>query len=110
MAARRMGLAMQLAQQDWPHWVHPQPPVTCAQYHCARRVGHTNAWCLWQSDGQWLDRWREPCADATLLAQLRTLPADVFKVETDARMIAFHWGERDPQELPRIAEVLRALA
>lgn len=37
MEARRMGLGMQLAPQEWPHWMDPQPPSPCAQYHRPRR-------------------------------------------------------------------------
>jgi type II secretory pathway pseudopilin PulG len=110
MAARRMGLAMQLSQQAWPHWQSPEPPSTCAQYHRQRRKGRTDAWSYWRSEGQWLNQWREPCSDAVLMAHLNDLPADVFKAEADGRMIALFWGERDPQALPRIAAALEALA
>ncbi|MGH8352107.1 MAG: hypothetical protein ACRERY_01035 [Pseudomonas sp.] len=112
LAARRMGLAMQLSAQDWPHWLPQEPPSPCAQYHRARRAGRTDSWCYWQvAPGQWLNRWREPCADAALLAQLASLPADVFKVEAGQQMIALCWGERGEQEaLQRIAALLTALA
>jgi len=112
LAARRMGLAMQLSAQDWPHWLPQEPPSPCAQYHRARRAGRTDSWCYWQvAPGQWLNRWREPCTDAALLEQLAGLPADVFKVEAGRQMIALYWGERGEQEtLQRIAALLAALA
>ena len=37
MEARRMGLAMQLSPQQWPHWLKQEPPSPCAQYHRPRR-------------------------------------------------------------------------
>lgn len=37
LEARRLGLAMQLARQDWPHWLESAPPTSCAQFHCPRR-------------------------------------------------------------------------
>ena len=37
MEARRIGLAMQLAPQEWPHWLGQEPPSPCAQYHRPRR-------------------------------------------------------------------------
>ena len=39
LAARRLGLGMQLGQQQWPHWLEKQPPERCAQYHRGRRAG-----------------------------------------------------------------------
>ena len=81
LEARRLGLAMQLARQDWPHWLESAPPTSCAQFHCPRRRGR-EAWCYWQNTpGQWLNQWREPCADDELLDALRSLPGDVYKVE-----------------------------
>lgn len=74
LEARRLGLAMQLARQDWPHWLESAPPTSCAQFHCPRRRGR-EAWCYWQNTpGQWLNQWREPCADDELLDALRSLP------------------------------------
>ncbi|RRV05718.1 hypothetical protein EGJ27_18080 [Pseudomonas sp. v388] len=112
MEARRMGLAMQLAPQDWPHWLSRQPPSPCAQYHRPRRGSEPTCWAYWQSEpGLWLNRWREPCEDAALLAQFATLPTDVFKVEADAQMIALYWGEKGEAEvLQRINGLLKALA
>ncbi len=112
MQARRIGLAMQLSREEWPHWLSSEPPSPCAQYHRARRAGHQDCWCYWQvAPGQWLNQWREPCEDARVLAQLQSLPADVFKVEAGKQMIALCWGERsEPQALERIAAVLLALA
>ncbi|MBX9714463.1 MAG: hypothetical protein K2X58_11935 [Pseudomonadaceae bacterium] len=112
LEARRMGLAMQLSREEWPHWLLSEPPSPCAQYHRSRRAGHQDSWCYWQLEpGQWLNRWREPCEDARLLTQLQTLPADVFKVEASPQMIALCWGEKpEPQALARIAAALLALA
>jgi hypothetical protein len=112
MQARRMGLAMQLTAQEWPHWLSRQPPSPCAQYHRPRRSQRAKAWAYWQIEpGVWLNRWQEPCADAVLLAQFATLPADVFKVEAGQQMITLCWAERgDGDDLQRIAAVLKALA
>ncbi|MNY39380.1 hypothetical protein D3C86_1740620 [compost metagenome] len=73
--------------------------------------GH-EAWCYWQSEpGQWVNQWREPCEDATVLAHLAGLPKDVYKVEASSQMIALYWGERGtPEDLRRIADTLKALA
>lgn len=108
MQARRLGLAMQMARQEWPHWLERQPPQSCAQYHRGRSRGRADAWCYWQSSpGQWLDRWREPCADTELAAELATLPGDVFMVEASAQFIALYWGERgDSADLQRVADFL----
>jgi hypothetical protein len=112
MEARRMGLAMQLTAQDWPHWLHRQPPSPCAQYHRPRRSQQAKAWAYWQmEEGAWLNRWQEPCDDPLLLAQFATLPVDVFKVEADQQMITLCWAERgEKEDLQRIAAVLKALA
>ena len=111
-AARQMGLTMQLAPQEWPHWLAPEPPSPCAQYHRARYAGHHDSWCYWQmAPGQWLNKWREPCTDPRVAEQLATLPADVFKVEANPQMLALCWGERgEPQALQAVAGLLKALA
>ncbi|WP_375738425.1 hypothetical protein [Pseudomonas boanensis] len=111
LEARRMGLAMQLSRQEWPHWLKEEPPGSCAQYHRARLRGR-DSWCYWQDGpGAWVNQWREPCADARLLAHLAGLPADVYKVEASAQMIALWWGERGTVEnLQQIAKALKALA
>lgn len=108
LQARRLGLAMQLAQQDWPHWLERMPPASCAQYYRLRRAGQRPQWCYWQSaPGRWLDTWREPCTDPELLAQLQTLPEDAFKVEAGRQVVAIYWGERgDGAALQRIADSL----
>ncbi|SDH44048.1 hypothetical protein [Pseudomonas panipatensis] len=94
LEARRLGLAMQMARQEWPHWLERQPPRSCAQYHRPRSRGRTDTWDYWQSaPGVWLDRWREPCADTELASALAGLPADVYKVEASAQFIALYWGE-----------------
>lgn len=112
LAARRMGLGMQLAQQDWPHWLASSPPASCAQYHRARQGGHKDSWSYWQAaPGQWLNQWREPCVDARVLEQLRGLPVDVYKVEAGPQIIALYWGERGGEaELRLVAELLAQLA
>jgi hypothetical protein len=112
MEARRMGLAMQLSAQDWPHWLAKEPPSPCAQYHRPRRGSKPSVWAYWQAEpGVWLNQWREPCEDAALLAHFNTLPADVYKVEADQQMITLYWGEKGEAEvLQRIAAVLKALA
>ncbi|MDU9390320.1 hypothetical protein ACIP1T_01200 [Pseudomonas japonica] len=112
LEARRMGLAMQLAPQTWPHWLPEEPPATCAQYHQARRKGSTDNWCYWQTEaGVWLNQWRESCADERVLEQLKRLPQSVYKVEAGAQMIALCWGEReDSAALQDVAAVLKALA
>lgn len=111
LQARRMGLAMQLSRQDWPHWLPQEPPGSCAQYHRPRLRGR-DAWCYWQSEpGVWLNQWREPCEDAALLAHLQALPKDVYKIEASSQMVALYWGERgNAEDLARIAGVLKALA
>jgi len=99
MQARRMGLSMQLSQQDWPHWLECSAPTSCPQYFRARSGVSTDQWCFWQSvPGQWLDKWREPCSDACLLEELNRLPADVYKVEAGQQLLALYWGEKGGQE------------
>lgn len=112
LEARRMGLAMQLSPQTWPHWLPEEPPQTCAQYHRARRKGRVDRWCYWQmAPGVWHNQWREPCADAALLEQFSRLPASVYKVEASDQMIALCWGEKgEVAVLQDIAQVLKALA
>jgi len=112
LQARRMGLSMQLTQQDWPHWLERSLPASCAQYYRARSSRNPAQWCFWQlAPGQWLDRWREPCIDAQLLEQLQTLPADVFKVEARQQLLAVYWGEKGgPQDLQHIHAFLQCWA
>lgn len=108
LAARRLGLGMQLAQQEWPHWLPDHPPASCAQYHRGRRAGRGDSWSYWQiAPGQWCNQWREPCGDEALLADLQGLPADVYKAEAGPRMIALYWGERGGEgELRQLMEFL----
>ncbi len=108
LQARRMGLAMQLSRESWPHWLKQEPPGTCAQYHRVRRRGHQDSWCYWQAEpGKWVNKWREPCGDSPLAEQLAELPADVFKVEATAQMVALYWGERaQPGALQKVADFL----
>ncbi|WP_312935457.1 hypothetical protein [Pseudomonas sp.] len=112
LEARRAGLGMQLAPQQWPHWLEKQPPSPCPQYHCARRAGRTDTWSYWQaSPGVWSNQWREACAEPRLLAVFSGLPESVYKVEADPRMLAIYWGERgDEQVVQTIKDALTALA
>ena len=107
-----MGLAMQLAPQQWPHWLEKEPPSPCPQYHRARRRGHEDAFSFWQvSPGVWCNQWREPCEDPRFREALARLPASAYKVEADARMIALYWTERgDTAVLQDVAYVLETLA
>ncbi|ROM19454.1 hypothetical protein BK643_01910 [Pseudomonas protegens] len=112
MEARRMGLAMQLAPQEWPHWLGQEPPNPCPQYHRPRRSGQPVCWSYWQiAPGNWVNQWREPCVDESLLKHFQALPAGVFKVEAGKQMIALYWNERgEVSVLQDIASVLKALA
>jgi hypothetical protein len=112
MEARRLGLAMQLVPQEWPHWLDPQPPTPCAQYHRPRRGKQPACWSYWQSaPGVWANQWREVCQDESLLEHFRKLPANVYKVEADRQMITLYWGEKgEAAVLQDIAAVLKALA
>src|SRR3546814_11351466 len=49
MEARRLGLAMQLAPQEWPHWLGQQAPNPCAQYHRPRRGKQPAIWPYWHT-------------------------------------------------------------
>ena len=112
MEGRRMGLAMQLAPQEWPHWLSKEPPSPCPQYHRARRKGRDDSWTYWQvKPGIWWNQWREPCADERLAQAFARLPETVYKVEADSRMIALYWSERgESSVLQDIAQVLDTLA
>ncbi|MDH1527209.1 hypothetical protein [Pseudomonas mosselii] len=112
LEGRRMGLAMQLAPQQWPHWLEKEPPSPCPQYHRARRKGREDCWCYWQiSSGVWWNQWREPCEEPRLAEVFARLPATVYKVEADRRMIALYWSERgDKSVLQDIAQALDTLA
>lgn len=112
MEARRLGLAMQLAPQEWPHWLDPQPPNPCAQYYRPRRGKQPASWLYWQSaPGVWVNQWREVCQDEPLLCHLEKLPANVYKIEADRQMIALYWGEKgEAAVLQDISDVLKALA
>jgi hypothetical protein len=112
MEARRLGLAMQLVAQEWPHWLSPPPPNPCAQYHRPRRGKQPALWSYWQSaPGVWVNQWREPCLDESLLAHFLKLPANVYKIEADKQMITLYWGEKgEASVLQDISAVLNALA
>ncbi|MDX5374033.1 MAG: hypothetical protein LPK18_16550 [Pseudomonadaceae bacterium] len=108
LAARRLGLGMQLVQQDWPHWLQGHPPASCAQYHRGRRAGQDDRWVYWQvAPGQWCNQWREPCTGEAIHSELEALPADVYKVEAGPQMVALYWGERGGEaELKQVADFL----
>ena len=112
LQARRMGLAMQLAPEQWPYWLQCSPPEPCPQYHRARSRGRQDTWAYWQSEpGMWLNKWQEPCVDEQLAAQLLTLPSDVYKVEATLQMVAICWGERgNAESLQAISTFLVAQA
>ncbi|WP_144937407.1 hypothetical protein [Pseudomonas alabamensis] len=112
LEARRRGMVMQLAPQQWPHWMERDAPSPCPQYHRARRRGRQDQWCYWQvTPGTWLDRWREPCADPRVMEVLARLPESVYKIEADTRMIALCWSERGEESvLQDIAGALNTLA
>ncbi len=112
MAARRMGLAMQLTPVQWPHWLGQSAPDPCAQYHRPRRQGRADQWVYWQSTpGEWLNQWREPLQEAHLQALFARLPGNVFKVEAGPQLLSLYWGEKGEEEvLQDIAQVLEALA
>lgn len=110
LSARRSGLGIQLAEPDWPHWLSPRPPVSCAQYYVPRRG--RDHWCYWQSEpGLWLNRWREPCDDPRLAAQLAQLPKDVYQIEAGSQLLWIYWGEQGEEaDLARVRAALQALA
>lgn len=112
MEARRMGLNMKLAPQQWPHWLPKEPPNPCAQFVRPRFPGRVDTWSYWQTaPGTWLNQWREPCADPVLAEQFARLPENVYKVEANPQMITLCWGERgEVAVLQDIAAVLKALA
>lgn len=112
LQARRLGLSMQLSQQDWPYWLERSAPTSCAQYYRVRSSASPAQWCFWQvSAGCWQNQWREPCADAGLLEQLQGLPVDVYKVEAGLQLLSVYWGESGGQEdLQRINTFLLKLA
>ena len=112
LAGRRIGLAMQLAPQQWPHWLEQQPPSPCPQYHRPRRKGRDDCWAYWQvNPGVWWNKWREPCEDTRLAKALAVLPSNVYMIEATTQMIALYWGERgDESVLQNIAQTLEDLA
>lgn len=112
LAGRRIGLAMQLAPQLWPHWLEQQPPSPCPQYHRPRRKGRDDCWAYWQvSPGVWWNKWREPCEDPRLAKALAVLPSNVYMIEATTQMVALYWGERgDESVLQNIAQTLEDLA
>ena len=109
---QRIGLAMQLAPQEWPHWLAQEPPNPCAQYHRPRRGTQPACWTYWQkSPGVWVNQWQEVCEDPALLNHFEKLPGNVFKVEADKQMIALYWGEKgEASDLLAIDKLLKALA
>ena len=107
--ARRMGLSMQLSREEWPHWFERTVSGSCAQFYLERRGASSRQWCYWQVEpGRWLDKWREPCLDPGLVAQLSLLPADVYKAEAGLQLVSVYWSEKSGVEmLPRIRDFLR---
>lgn len=90
LEGRRMGLAMQLAPQQWPHWLErasqplsaiPSSPAQGERRYLVLLAGHA---------GVWWNQWREPCADPRLNEAFARLPATVYKVEADSRMLALY--------------------
>ena len=112
MEARRIGLAMQLAPQEGPHWLKQEPPSPCAQYCRPRRGSMPATWSYWQMEpGLWVNQWQEVCDDRTLLDYFEKLPGNVFKIEADKQMIALYWGEKgEATVLQDIDATLKALA
>ncbi len=112
LQARRLGLGMQLSTQEWPFWLERNVPIRCPEYHRGRSRDRRDVWCYWQtSPGVWLNIWREPCADPSLAERLARLPADVYKAEATAQMVALYWGERGGEEaLQRVDAFLRLSA
>ncbi|MBX9914744.1 MAG: hypothetical protein K2Y25_12705 [Pseudomonadaceae bacterium] len=112
LAARGMGLGVQLSSESWPHWFVKEPPSRCPQYYRPRRRGNEDQWCYWQfAAGQWVNQWREPCADPRVLEQLIGLPEDVFKMEAGKQMLVACWGEgAQPLALEQIVAALDVLA
>jgi len=109
LAARRMGMTMQLSSQNWPYWM-AHIPNPCAQYQLPCKQSAVEC-CYWQSaPGQWQNQWREPCTDNALLSLLQQLPIDAYKIETDNEKVAIYWGECGGLDsLKKIASVLKAL-
>ena len=112
LRARQLGLAMQLAPQQWPHWLNSEAPSPCAQYHRARLEQQKAGWSYWQSaPGEWVNQWREACPDPAIAAILAHLPLDAYKVEADKGMVALYWGERGgPDTVVHIKDALAKLA
>ena len=112
MEARRIGLAMQLAPQEWPHWLSPGAAEPL------RAVPSAAAWqsagvleLLAKIPGVWVNQWQEACEDPALLNHFEKLPANVYKVEADKQMITLYWGEKGEAEvLQQIDATLKALA
>jgi hypothetical protein len=83
MEARRIGLAMQLAPQEWPHWLAGAAQPVCAVPR-PRRGNKPACWSYWQkSPGVWVNQWQEVCEDRLLLNHFEKLPDNVYKVEAD---------------------------
>jgi hypothetical protein len=94
MRARALGLGMQLAPQQWPHWMPAHLPTPAAQYHRPRPATASGEWTWWQpAPGRWVNQWQEDCPPSALLDQLRALPADVWKVQAERQMVSAVWGE-----------------
>ncbi|WP_263264958.1 hypothetical protein [Pseudomonas sp. RIT-PI-S] len=112
LRARALGLGMQLAPQQWPHWMPAQLPSPAAQYHRPRPASANGDWTWWQPEaGCWVNEWREPCPQPAALELLRQLPGDVWKVQAQGRMVSAIWGEGGGAEQAELIDrALRALA
>jgi len=110
LAARRMGLGMQLCHENWPHWME-QASNPCPQYLFARSSGGETSCCYWQAaPGQWYDQWRERCSDEKVLPLLQQLPEDVYKIEVNEQKVVLCWGERGGLDaLEKIRTILHEL-
>ncbi|MFP3457925.1 hypothetical protein R0J89_16920, partial [Psychrobacter sp. SIMBA_152] len=59
----------------------------------------------------WWNQCREPCEEPRLAEAFARLPASVYKVEADPRVIGLYWTERgDKSVLQDIAQVFETLA
>lgn len=112
MRARSLGLGMQLAPQQWPHWMPAGLPSTAAEYHRPCLDAEGPAWEWWQpAPGHWVNRWQEPCEDPELLARLVQLPGDVWALRAERRMVCAVWGERSgTEQVALVDRILRELS
>ncbi len=113
MEARRIGLAMQLAPQEWPHWLKQRAAEPlCAILPATTRQHAGNLELLAVGDRVCgLISGVKSATIEKLLPHFATLPANVYKVEADKQMIALYWGEKgEASDLLAIDALLKALA